>query len=1811
MSLAFPASVAEDQATTKRIDKLMKKAKAFLDEKQKAKSRLTSLYGFLEGITPFTMTSNIILSSPTSNTSAPSATVIDVSQQNDAIIDQQILVKFFAENCGQVLNVLCEGFNIQIDKLKGKEKNAQGANKDLSDLVKIITVFRKFLIHIPDKLENGWEALAIYKIVQSLLISNNHPRLRIEGFKLLLVWINNQPFNFLNLENTNQPSIYHLIQQLYSSAINWSVFEAPPLPAPIDLAKSDCMGTDRVPGLGGAEPGSGSFRQRMPPTEKADDSLILFPSPSYPTEADSIELLDEILSNLQYLGNLCCVPGFGPNSSSPTGYPMLHAAYNHTSAVKSGFTSSPATIQWTLLLHTISAEPSFLEKAVANRAAFAALVAQWNMFKRAFFPILFPAVFAKLNGCNVDGFQHCPTEVLQSILVFTIRQALDVGVTTATLESGSQIPFQMTQDICNRVCKVFQLVLLNEVENREFIHETIRQGLLVPWINSDLSRYSMFILRNLVFAPVDDRNPFLTPEIISDASEDKNVSFDTMNIFLRRYIRYIQLLFLDKKDYVEYVDQQMILWREGFSYLRLISLELYQLQLCPKTWDCLLSTTSVIIEHILCRPNKYAGVASPPDADEICDLALETLFCVWIRSGTSSEISWQILKEILSKCIRWRQTIGQYVKTLGKLTKALSSRIFGIDVDHVVKEDIDTKTSQRLRAASIYAAKVKSSTASVSSQTSYKSGRILAQSPLAESPDLYENEAKLTEMTQSILNHTKFDKAAFQSTMSTDDVEVEYCASPASSLRRIDQIMRRSEPPHMHNMKDSTRVSNSSIGSLLSVEGSNERFVDKSYQLFSATFKPPPLSPFLQTKLENFTNIMSLTANWLPEWTYILWKNMLCILGDINKIAPAVHHADVIRCLTSIADIFEKIRIIQPYNGVIMPPLFEFASWLFKACDLPSDYIESKELAYGSICRIMSRRHDQDLPSDALPQFYRVMLKGLETDDYKIVSSIILNSTSIFTVVLPGCHILIPSFVKAIKFLFLTNAKESPLISEHVRESSIKILISLLTAPNWKTSVIEPPILKKVDAGMQMDKLKSTSASSLISNNHSKSLSLFDYLDGYADNNQKLRIKVKDMMLELIKQERDSLRAKKNLDHIILLWGTVSLTFEEMVASLSPSPEIIDGGIDCLIDHLTMIKSDPVSTSIEGLSLFAKESLILDFILDTETISKVITKLVAAVTEHLLFQHNPRENREFIVCKLLYCLTGWIMIQAADILSQFKMALMIFDIFEQVLKESEADTEVPSDFSSAALQKIQKLDASLYGSASRLTTGKHEKSTLGNTDDYVDSNLLKVTVENCLAHILHNYKNFSPPFGSVQTNSQIFESGLYDDRVGLERILLFGVNEDSILSCSDKIDEPTERLKTQVISRNTTGRYVWESCVLFDNDTTEYDVSVKFESKSFDLDIVDIELEDIFTRTSAEKEHVTDKLSDLLLRIGENYHDCLLYTDLRLNEAAPMLPSTLADVLSVEADIRDHLSQESQVSTSFIPISLKNPRNSDLLKHVSCSEEIMKFTSFSRLFLSQLGHFNFDSLKEGYFVQISKSSALSRDVRGLDKKFGREVIKVAVIYVGPGQEDESTILRNHNASNEYHEFVASLGWEVEISSHNGYLGGLEKNLTSGSKALYYCDHSVEMIFHDVLKMPIDTLDPKQVKKKRHIGNDHVHIVWNEHYRDYRKNTIGGDFGNAQIVVTPMLNDLYAITVIRDQKLAPFGPLQSHTIISKPSLGSLVRSTAINAYRKALAPGQRLKLHPHPYSQRSNDITTILTRHKSAKFTFEHYLNSFF
>jgi len=189
----------------------------------------------------------------------------------------------------------------------------------------------------------------------------------------------------------------------------------------------------------------------------------------------------------------------------------------------------------------------------------------------------------------------------------------------------------------------------------------------------------------------------------------------------------------------------------------------------------------------------------------------------------------------------------------------------------------------------------------------------------------------------------------------------------------------------------------------------------------------------------------------------------------------------------------------------------------------------------------------------------------------------------------------------------------------------------------------------------------------------------------------------------------------------------------------------------------------------------------------------------------------------------------------------------------------------------------------------------------------------------------------------------------------------------------------------------------------------------------------------------------------------------------------------------------------------------------------------------------------FQSRQSIDLLNTSKTNCdqLLRELKNLDTLNCRETHKIgktktkrkvsfrkfffsAVIYIGYGQEDKTSIFNNTHGSSNYEEFLTHLGWQVELSKHTGFRGGLHP--LANTYSIYYANALVEIMYHVATMIDGSTDEDRLRKKTRHIGNDEVQIIWTEHYHEYDRSIIASAFGDVLIVIHPLPNGLYRIKI---------------------------------------------------------------------------------
>ncbi|KAM4624859.1 ral GTPase-activating protein subunit alpha-1 [Polymixia lowei] len=339
-----------------------------------------------------------------------------------------------------------------------------------------------------------------------------------------------------------------------------------------------------------------------------------------------------------------------------------------------------------------------------------------------------------------------------------------------------------------------------------------------------------------------------------------------------------------------------------------------------------------------------------------------------------------------------------------------------------------------------------------------------------------------------------------------------------------------------------------------------------------------------------------------------------------------------------------------------------------------------------------------------------------------------------------------------------------------------------------------------------------------------------------------------------------------------------------------------------------------------------------------------------------------------------------------------------------------------------------------------------------------------------------------------------------------------------------------------------------------------------------------------------------DTLDEMLQYLGYSSPECLQRAGMPLNIPAPP-PACVSE--KQENDVINAILKQSTAEREFVlhrgeELNMRAARQTEPETQTPQSAFY-----YCRLLINILGLNSWE--KRSNFHLLRKNEKLLRELKNLDSRQCRETHKIAVFYVAEGQEDKHSILTNTAGSQAYEDFVSGLGWEVDLTSHCGFMGGLQRNRSTGLTTPYYATSTTEVIYHVSTRMPHDQ-DHNLTKKLRHLGNDEVHIVWSEHSRDYRRGIIPTEFGDVLIIIYPMKNHMYSIHILKKPEVPFFGPLFDGAIVDMRILPTMVRATAINASRalKSLIP-----LYQNFYEERARYLETIVQHHQEPT-TFEDY-----
>ncbi|XP_051833944.1 ral GTPase-activating protein subunit alpha-1 isoform X3 [Antechinus flavipes] len=965
-------------------------------------------------------------------------------------------------------------------------------------------------------------------------------------------------------------------------------------------------------------------------------------------------------------------------------------------------------------------------------------------------------------------------------------------------------------------------------------------------------------------------------------------------------------------------------------------------------------------------------------------------------------------------------------------------------------------------------------------------------------------------------------------------------------------------------------------------------------------------------------------TGWHADVATVMWRRMLGILGDVNTIMDPEIHAQVFDYLCELWQNLAKIRdnlgistdnMTSPSPPVLIPPLRILTPWLFKATMLTDKYKQGKLHAYKLICNTMKRRQDVSPNRDFLTHFYNIMHCGLLHVDQDIVNTIIKHcSPQFFSLGLPGATMLIMDFIVAAGRVASSAFLNAPRVEAQV------LLGSLVCFPNLYC------VLPALHPNMP-------------------DIAVSQFTD------------VKELIIKtVLSSARDEPSGPARCVALCSLgiWICEELVHESHHPQIKEALNVICVSLkfpNKTVAHVACNMLHMLIQYVHRLQIYQPDSPL-----------KIIQILIATVT-HLLpsTEASSYEIDKRLVVSLLLCLLDWIMALPLKTLFQpvhttgaenDKTEKSVLNCIYKVLHGCVYGAQCFSNpkYFPLSLSDLASIDYDPFMHLESLKEPEplhspdSERSSklqpVTEVKTQIQQGLISVAARTVITHLVNHLGHYPMNGGPAMLTSQVCEnhdnhysesSELSPELFESPNLQFFVLNNTTLVSCIQIKSEESmpggglcagltsANSNVRIIVRDLSGKYSWDSAILYGPPSVKYSsepvsfmFSLSHQEKSEDTLISSECLEDItvrdglalqikkrFRETVPTWDTIRDEedvLDELLQYLGVTSPECLQRTGVSLNIPAPQ-PICISEKQEndvINAILKQYTEEREFVEKYFNDLNMKAMEQEEPMP-----QKPQSAFYYCRLLLSILGMNSWD--KRRSFHLLKKNEKLLRELRNLDSRQCRETHKIAVFYVAEGQEDKHSILTNTGGSQAYEDFVAGLGWEVNLTNHCGFMGGLQKNKSTGLTTPYFATSTVEVMFHVSTRMPSDS-DDSLTKKLRHLGNDEVHIVWSEHTRDYRRGIIPTEFGDVLIVIYPMKNHMFSIQIMKKPEVPFFGPLFDGAIVNGKILPIMVRATAINASRalKSLIP-----LYQNFYEERARYLQSIVQHHLEPT-TFEDF-----
>uniref|UniRef100_A0AAY5F2G0 Rap-GAP domain-containing protein n=1 Tax=Electrophorus electricus TaxID=8005 RepID=A0AAY5F2G0_ELEEL len=1751
-----------------------------------------------------------------------------------SLLGESELKTFFETNCSQIYFIFYENFITLESNLKQR-----GNKSHREELDSILFIFEKILQLLPEKINSRWQFHSIGSILKKLLHTGNSFKIRCEGMRLFLLWLQ--------------------ALQTHCAEEQLLIFAClvPGFPA-VPSSRGPCTLDTII-----YNPFSN------PPDAKIVPEEITPLVPAIPGEKISDDQTCYILQTvLKFMVVQVRCLEWHKKDNQDSGFRFLFSLFKkyYLPHLFPSFTKLTNLYKPLLDLPHHRPKPLYVQVSRNNESTFCTRD-QYLAPRVAFITWLVNFFLEKKYMSTSASNAKNGGDVLPKLIQEKSSEPEPNGPaeqekshsnsSTLSDRHASNSSLCSVEEEHRSVYDMVHCILLSTPDNVNFVNEVFHQAFLLPSCEASATRKVIKVYRKWI---LQDRPAFMSePDKTGQDEEDTGDDHQTteadsthaqvpcmhtpredhheqrcdvkagMQATLQVFLTNSANVFLLEpcQDVPKLLENQVEVCRAVLSIYRRMIMEQ---TMNRQTWEQMLQVLLRITEAVMKRPQD--DHRKDAFAQSLASVLFRTIIVAWVRANLSVFISrelWDELLAVLSSLSHWEELVHEWANIMDSLTMVLARCVYGLDLNNLPLDKLSEQKEKKQRGRGVMQDSQKAAAVARSFSLSWRNA---GEQAAAQEPMRFRSATTTGAPAVEKARNNVRQKASAKRSQSISNC-VHLCeALPATkSVPVLLHTVSSFLPGISHNSHCSHRLSGNLVSvtlvsflnippfffsfffGLLALSSDPDICLLTPKLLFSLALSPsfflslclslslPLSSPSLHALIcflfpvsltdssEFLADDISIIAGgcltgWHADSAFVLWRRILGILGDVNNIRCPRIHAKVFSYLYELWHRLAKIRDNLGINidnqsalpsALFIPPLRMLASWLFKATMLPADFKMGKLQAYRLICEMMTKHQDVLPNTDFLVHLYHVMRKGFTSDDQDVLNTMIrCCSPRFFFLGLPGFTMLVGDFISAAARVLSADSFEAPRIEAQT------LLGSLVCFPNLYQQIPSLQAIPGIDI---------------------KVCFLVPWLrSGRRWTHPCLCCRcVAICSLGLwVCEELGQQRVHHQVKDAINVLG-VTLKVSGAFCSL----------LQCKLHmcHFHMVvycRAQPTASMISLLCVCVCVCLMVSLLLCLLDwcMSVPLSILLEPITMPVL--DDPASQKAPLldyIYRVLHCCVSGSNLHTQQ--SHYLLSLSDLSTdYDPFLPLSQVKSSEPAPSPGAAGD---------FGNLLTVAEGKNME-LIPLTARMIMTHLVNhlghhpLSGGPALLHSLVNENHDNPYVESSELSSEVFKS---------PNLQLFVFNDSTLVSY---LQIPTEGPPTalsglsprehssevRVIVRDISGKYSWDCSVLYKTleGTSVHCSSCREESLhqyAYQSSTPSKPGSSHASRCSSvvEVEDGIDVLDQLLENLGISSPECLPEPQLRLTQPAP--PPMGMNHETEGAIMETIQRQAQQEGEELARRRSEDPSIRAAGQREPTHQEPKAPFYFCRLLLNELGMNSWDRRKS--FHLLKKNSKLLRELKNLDSRQCRETHKIAVFYIGEGQEDKCSILSNTEGSQAYEEFVSGLGWEVDLATHCGFMGGLQRNGSTGTTAPYYSTSNVEVIFHVSTRMPSDS-DDSVTKKLRHLGNDEVHIVWSEHTRDYRRGIIPTDFGDVLIIIYPMKNHTFFIQIMKKAQVPFFGPLFDGAIVTGVLLPSLVRATCINASR---AVKSRLTLYQSFYEERALYLEAIILNHKE-NMTFEDF-----